>query len=137
MAKVLVLGASGYVGSHLIPPLVERRHEVRAAGRREDTLDARGWEGVETVRADALAAESLAQACEGIELVYYLIHSMASGRGSRSWTVVRRHMCGTRRRAPEWVASSTWEVSSQGKRLRYTWPPGERPVRCCDPGLCR
>ena len=80
MARVLVLGASGYVGSHLIPRLVERGHEVRAAGRRPEALAARGWEGVEAVRADALDPESLARALEGIELVYYLIHSMASGK---------------------------------------------------------
>ena len=80
MARVLVLGASGYVGSHLIPRLVERGHEVRAAGRRPEALVARGWEGVEAVRADALDPESLSRAFDGIELVYYLIHSMASGK---------------------------------------------------------
>ncbi len=80
MAKVLVLGASGYVGSHLIPRLVERGYEVRAAGRRPEALAARGWEGVETVRADALDPGSLSRAFDGIELVYYLIHSMASGK---------------------------------------------------------
>lgn len=36
MAQVQVLGTSGYVGSHLIPRLVERGHEVRAAGRRPE-----------------------------------------------------------------------------------------------------
>ncbi|MDE0138680.1 MAG: SDR family oxidoreductase [bacterium] len=80
MARVLVLGASGYVGSHLIPRLVERGHQVRAAGRRPEALAGRGWEGVETVRADALDPGSLVEAFEGIELVYYLIHSMASGK---------------------------------------------------------
>ena len=80
VARVLVLGASGYVGSHLIPRLVERGHEVRAAGRRPETLAARGWEGVETVGADALDPGSLSQAFEGIEVIYYLIHSMASGK---------------------------------------------------------
>ena len=80
MAKVLVLGASGYVGSHLIPRLVERGHEVRAAGRRRETLDARGWVGVERVRADALDPESLTGPFEGVDVVYHLIHSMASGK---------------------------------------------------------
>ncbi|MDE2935068.1 MAG: SDR family oxidoreductase [Chloroflexota bacterium] len=79
MASVLVLGASGYVGSHLVPRLVEERRAVRAAGRRRETLEAREWEGVEVVQADALARESLDNAFKGVDLVYYLVHSMASG----------------------------------------------------------
>ncbi len=79
MAKTLVLGASGYVGSHLVPALVAQGHEVRAAGRRRETLEAREWAGVEVVRAGALAPETLGDALEGVDLVYYLVHSMASG----------------------------------------------------------
>ena len=79
MTTVLVLGASGYVGSHLVPRLVGEGHAVRAAGRRRETLEAREWEGVEVVQADALDRESLDAACKGVDLVYYLVHSMASG----------------------------------------------------------
>lgn len=79
MATVLVLGASGYVGSHLVPRLVEEGHTVRAAGRRRETLEAREWRGVEIVQADALNPDTLDAAFEGVELVYYLVHSMASG----------------------------------------------------------
>ncbi len=79
MTTVLVLGASGYVGSHLVPRLVGEGHAVRAAGRRRETLEAREWEGVEVVQADALDRESLDNAFEGVDLVYYLVHSMASG----------------------------------------------------------
>jgi len=79
--RVLVLGASGYIGSHLVPRLAERGHEVRAAGRRPETLRGRGWTGVETARADALDPQSLGRVFDGIEVVYYLIHSMASGKG--------------------------------------------------------
>ncbi len=81
MAKsVLVLGASGYVGTHLVPRLVERGYRVRAASRRREALEARGWDGVEIVEANALDLVALDQVLEGIEIAYYLVHSMAAGR---------------------------------------------------------
>ncbi len=77
--RALVFGASGYVGTNLVPRLAERDFEVRAAGRHAEVLNARGWKGVEVVTADALAPESLAKALEGIDVAFYLVHSMASG----------------------------------------------------------
>ena len=50
-----------------------------AAARRIDALRARDWDAVECVRADALNPGSLQDALEGIEVAYYLVHSMASG----------------------------------------------------------
>lgn len=79
MSNVLVLGASGYVGTHLVPELAARGHRVRASSRRRDTLEARGWDGVEVVAADALDPASLDRALDGIEIAYYLVHSMAAG----------------------------------------------------------
>ncbi len=76
----LVLGASGYVGGNLAPPLAARGHSVRAAARRREVLEARGWRDVEVVQADALAPESLDAALAGIDVAYYLVHSMAAGR---------------------------------------------------------
>lgn len=76
---VLVLGASGYVGSHLVPWLASRGLGVRAAARRADALTARAWPGVECVSADALDPASLDAALAGIRTAYYLVHSMAAG----------------------------------------------------------
>ena len=78
--SVLVMGASGYVGSHLVPFLIARGYHVRAASRRSDTLEARGWHRVELVETDALDPVSLEPALRGIETAYYLVHSMAAGR---------------------------------------------------------
>ncbi|MEZ4552837.1 MAG: DUF2867 domain-containing protein [Dehalococcoidia bacterium] len=78
--RVLVFGASGYIGSHLVPRLSAAGHAVRASSRSADSLTGRGWESVECVAADALDPESLAAALDGIEVAYYLVHSMASGR---------------------------------------------------------
>jgi uncharacterized protein YbjT (DUF2867 family) len=77
--KALVFGASGYVGTNLVPRLAERDFEVRAVGRHADVLNARGWKGVEVMTADALAPETLANALEGVDVAFYLVHSMASG----------------------------------------------------------
>ncbi len=78
--QVLVLGASGYVGSHLVPRLIERGYRVRASARNREVLAARGWD-CEVVAADVLRPDSLAAALEGIETAYYLVHSMGAGRG--------------------------------------------------------
>ncbi len=78
--QVLVFGASGYIGSNLVPALVAAGANVRAAARNRGVLEARGWSGVEIVEADALVPESLAGALIGIDTAYYLVHSMAAGR---------------------------------------------------------
>jgi uncharacterized protein YbjT (DUF2867 family) len=79
MAHVGVLGASGYVGSHLVPALVDAGHSVRAMARHRDVLAARGWAGVEVTRADAMDLETLHEAFAGLDVVYHLVHSMGSG----------------------------------------------------------
>ncbi|MDA0256900.1 MAG: NAD(P)H-binding protein, partial [Chloroflexi bacterium] len=75
---MLVLGASGYVGSHLVPRLIEAGHEVRASSRDAEVLTGRGWDA-ELVSADALRPETLVAALHGVDVVYYLVHSMAAG----------------------------------------------------------
>ncbi len=77
--RVLVLGASGYVGTNLVPFLAARGAWVRAAARRRDALEGYAWPGVEVVAADALDPASLDRALAGIEVAYYLVHSMAAG----------------------------------------------------------
>ena len=77
--RILVTGISGYVGSTLAPRLVSDGHEVRGMSRR----GAGAAPGIEAVRADAVSGEGLDAALEGIDVAYYLIHSMEpSGDGS-------------------------------------------------------
>ncbi len=73
---VLVLGATGFVGSALVPALVGAKEHVRAASRHPRS----GPAGVEWVRCDARAPASLERALEGVDCVYYLVHSMADAR---------------------------------------------------------
>ncbi len=76
----LVFGASGYIGSNLVPRLLAEGIPVRAAARRVEALEARSWQGIEIRAADALDPGSLDAVLEDIDTAYYLVHSMAAGR---------------------------------------------------------
>ena len=77
----LVFGASGYIGTHLVPVLQAAGKHVRAAARNVEVLEARDWNGVECVAADALRPDTLERALAGVDTAFYLVHSMAAGRG--------------------------------------------------------
>ncbi|MCE3002324.1 MAG: SDR family oxidoreductase [Xanthomonadaceae bacterium] len=76
----LVFGASGYIGTNLVPRLRAHGFRVRAAARNPDPLEARDWPGVERIAADALDPSSLPAALAGVDVAFYLVHSMAAGR---------------------------------------------------------
>jgi len=70
---ILVIGASGTVGSRLVPRLAARGERVRALVRREGAVLPAG---VESVRGDLLEPATLGPALEGAEVVYYLAHAL-------------------------------------------------------------
>jgi uncharacterized protein YbjT (DUF2867 family) len=78
--RVVVFGATGYIGAHLVPRLLCEGCAVRACGRNRKVLEARDWSGVESVEADALMPDSLPAALAGADTAYYLVHSMAAGQ---------------------------------------------------------
>lgn len=78
--RVLVFGASGYIGTNLVERLIGSQRPVRASGRKREVLEGRGWHGVELIEADALKSETLAPALADVDVAYYLVHSMAAGR---------------------------------------------------------
>ena len=79
--KVLVTGATGYVGGRLVPRLLADGHEVVCLARDPSHLAGRGWRGVAIRQGNALEASSLPPVMEGVEAAYYLIHSMSAGEG--------------------------------------------------------
>jgi len=76
--RILIVGASGYVGGRLVALLAADGHELRLASRDPRGLKERFPEA-DVVRVDLLDAETLPPALEGIDTVYYLAHSMAGG----------------------------------------------------------
>jgi uncharacterized protein YbjT (DUF2867 family) len=79
IVHVLLTGASGFIGSQLLPKLHRDGHETRALARDPARLHIpSAWE-VEVVRGDVVSGEGLARALAGVEVAYYLIHSMESG----------------------------------------------------------
>ncbi len=72
--RILVTGASGFIGSHLVDRLVAEGHQVRSMTRRPDDYHGAG----EAVAGDVADRESLQKALAGVEAAYYLIHSLES-----------------------------------------------------------
>ena len=78
--KVLVTGASGYIGRQLADRLSAAGHDVTCMVRNAARPPRLHTAQIKFVEADALQAETLPAALKGIEAAYYLIHSM-SGKG--------------------------------------------------------
>jgi uncharacterized protein YbjT (DUF2867 family) len=77
---IAIAGSTGYIGGLLCRRLCEEGREVRALARHPERADDLREAGCEVVQADVLEPETLGPALEGVEVAYYLVHSM--GRGS-------------------------------------------------------
>jgi uncharacterized protein YbjT (DUF2867 family) len=76
--RVLVAGATGYIGGRLVPRLLAAGHPVVCLARDPRQLEGR-WPGVSLVAGDLLDEGSLDGALEGVDTAYYLVHSMSAG----------------------------------------------------------
>lgn len=74
LMRILVMGASGAIGGALIPVLAGEGRSIRAFARDPARVRAAGVD--EIVRGDAITGAGLSEALDGIDVAYYLIHSM-------------------------------------------------------------
>ncbi|KKC06502.1 DUF2867 domain-containing protein [Mycobacterium nebraskense] len=79
--RCLVTGATGYIGARLAPRLLDEGHQVRALARDPAKLADVPWrQQAEVVRGDLGDIDSLVAAFDGIDVVYYLVHSMGTAK---------------------------------------------------------
>jgi nucleoside-diphosphate-sugar epimerase len=78
--KVLVTGANGFLGRHVVSELLKRGHVVRALVRPSTRLDALGWPGtVEVVRGDLRVSKDLVSAFEDVDVLVHLAAAVTGG----------------------------------------------------------
>ncbi len=108
--RVLVTGATGYIGGRLVPALVTAGVSVRCVARLPERLAGR-FDGVEIVRGDVFDEASMIAAMDGIEVAYYLIHSMSGNRHDFTQS--------DRVAAERFGASSIWVASASSRRSSH------------------
>jgi uncharacterized protein YbjT (DUF2867 family) len=75
--RALVTGSTGYIGGRLVPRLLEAGFAVRVLARNPEKLRDVPWAAeVEVVVGDLADRSALDAACAGVEVLYYLVHSM-------------------------------------------------------------
>lgn len=77
--RILVTGATGYIGGRLLKVLEAGGHQVRCLARKPEYLKSKVALSTEVVEGDVANKDSLQKALAGIDVAYYLVHSMASG----------------------------------------------------------
>jgi len=81
MTRVLLTGATGYIGGRLLPRLEAAGHHVRCLVREPARLRGRVAQPTEVVAGDVLEEATLDAALSGVDTAFYLIHSMGDAGG--------------------------------------------------------
>jgi uncharacterized protein YbjT (DUF2867 family) len=117
--RILLTGASGSIGAALAPDLAAAGHELRGFGRDPSRVPAT----LPFVRGDAITGAGFDEALDGIDVAYFLMHSM-EGAGSRDGFEDN-----------ERIAAENFVTAAQAARVRRVVylgglvPPERRPSR--------
>ena len=136
MSEVLVTGATGFIGSHLVEALIQTGKPQTCLVRQGRDTTPLERKGIRIHRGDLMDKQSLRGCCAGVEIVYHL--GACSALRTRKAEVLRVNTVGTR--------NLLSEASRSGSVKRFVYmsslaaagrPPGERLSRplgdcCCD-----
>ncbi len=75
---ILLTGSTGYIGGRLLPTLETQGYRLRCLARHPDILKPKVGPSTEVVEGDVLDRQSLDNALRGVDVAYYLVHSMSS-----------------------------------------------------------
>ena len=75
---ILLTGASGYIGGRLLPSLEKQGYRLRCLARHPDILKPKVGPSTDVVAGDVLDRQSLESAMRGVDVAYYMVHSMQS-----------------------------------------------------------
>ncbi len=115
--KVLVTGATGYIGGRLAPRLIEAGYDVRCLTRSAGRLRDVPWAAeAEVVEGDVLDFDETYRALKGVHTAYYLVHSLGTA-----------HFQAVDRRAAQTFAAAASKAGVE--RIVYLGGPAPRPSR--------
>ena len=78
LVRILLTGATGYVGGRLLAALEANGHRVRCLARRPEFLEGRVGRATEIVAGDCLQPETLGAGLADVDTAFYMVHSMGS-----------------------------------------------------------
>lgn len=95
MSVIAVAGATGYIGGRLVPLLLEANHQVRVLTRNPQKLRDVPWrDQVEITVGSMEDPQTAKNLCDGVDIVYYLVHSMSGDKHAAANFERVERLCG-------------------------------------------